>query len=104
MLQVKNLGIYQDQRWLWRNFNLQIAAGEVVGIQAPSGYGKTTLGRVLAGWQAADEGEILYQDQPLPSKGYSQYNCYRNILSKPLIQYDASQTVSTMRGTHPLNG
>lgn len=71
MLQVKNLGIYQDQRWLWRNFNLQIAAGEVVGIQAPSGYGKTTLGRVLAGWQAADEGEILYQGQPLPSKGYS---------------------------------
>lgn len=43
---------------------------ERIGICAPSGTGKTTLGRVLAGWQKPTSGDILIDDQPLPMHQY----------------------------------
>nr|WP_279465195.1 ATP-binding cassette domain-containing protein [Aeromonas dhakensis] len=49
-------------------------AGERLGISAPSGYGKTTLGRILASWQPVRAGgQILLDGQPLakPVKGYN---------------------------------
>ena len=36
---------------------------------APSGYGKTTLAMVLAGYIEPQKGEILLDDKPLPKKG-----------------------------------
>lgn len=44
--------------------------GERIGICAPSGTGKTTLGRVLAGWQKPTSGDILVDEQPLPMHQY----------------------------------
>ncbi|MDN6114535.1 MAG: ATP-binding cassette domain-containing protein [Enterobacterales bacterium] len=41
-----------------------------MGISAPSGYGKTTLGRVLAGWQPYQQGSITLDDAALPLSGY----------------------------------
>ncbi len=49
-------------------------AGERLGISAPSGYGKTTLGRVLAGWQPVGAGgQLLLDGLPVPEqvKGYN---------------------------------
>ncbi|MNH16362.1 Spermidine/putrescine import ATP-binding protein PotA [compost metagenome] len=56
--------------------NLRIQAGERLGLSAPSGHGKTTLGRVLAGWQPAgvplgEGGQILLDGAPLPTRGYN---------------------------------
>jgi peptide/nickel transport system ATP-binding protein len=51
MLEVRNLTIAQRERPLWQGLSLTVKAGERLGISAPSGHGKTTLGRVLAGWQ-----------------------------------------------------
>lgn len=41
-----------------------------VGIVAPSGYGKTTLCRILAGYLSPTSGRVLVDGNPLPSKGY----------------------------------
>ncbi|SWY69231.1 peptide ABC transporter ATP-binding protein [Klebsiella pneumoniae] len=41
-----------------------------MGISAPSGYGKTMLGRVLAGWQSCRQGRITLDGLPLPKRGY----------------------------------
>ena len=41
-----------------REFSLQLAAGEVVAVLGPSGVGKSSLLRVLAGLQAPDEGTV----------------------------------------------
>lgn len=71
MFSVSHLTIKQDKRLLWHNFSLDVAAGERVGISAPSGYGKTVLGRVLAGWQSCQQGKITLDGAPLPQKGYS---------------------------------
>ncbi|MBK5145766.1 ATP-binding cassette domain-containing protein [Budviciaceae bacterium BWR-B9] len=70
MLQTHNLSITQGETTLWHDLNLFIAPAERLGIFAPSGYGKTTLGRVLAGWQQPTNGYITLDNQPLPLRGY----------------------------------
>lgn len=70
ILQVNNLCIEQGGRRLWDGFSLSLNRGERLGISAPSGFGKTTLGRVLAQWQNVSEGTILFDGQPLPQQGY----------------------------------
>lgn len=74
MLELRSLTIAQGERPLWQGLSLTVKAGERLGISAPSGHGKTTLGRVLAGWQpVGGNGEILLDGQPLaePLKGYN---------------------------------
>lgn len=51
-------------------FNLEVESPERVGLVAPSGFGKTTLCQLLAGYLKPDSGEILLDGQPLPHKGY----------------------------------
>ncbi|GKX56797.1 nickel ABC transporter ATP-binding protein [Leminorella grimontii] len=70
MLQTHNLSVHQGGAELWRSLNLSIGSAERLGIFAPSGYGKTTLGRVLAGWQRPSAGEVMLDGEPLPASGY----------------------------------
>lgn len=70
MLQTHNLDVVQSDVTLWHKLNLAVAPNERLGIFAPSGYGKTTLGRVLAGWQSPSGGSVSLDDKPLPLKGY----------------------------------
>ena len=50
--------------------SLEIEAGERVGIVGPSGYGKSTLARVLTGYEKPSQGQVLFDGKPLPDKGY----------------------------------
>lgn len=50
--------------------SLTLNAGERVGLSAPSGRGKTTLCRLLAGWEEPDRGEVLLDGAPLPRRGF----------------------------------
>ena len=38
---------------------------------APSGYGKTTLGKLLAGYLSPVRGQVALAGKPMPEKGYS---------------------------------
>lgn len=49
---------------------LSITSGERVGLMAPSGFGKTTLCRILAGYEKPTKGQVLLDGKPLPKKGY----------------------------------
>lgn len=61
----------KDGRQILMDFNLKVKQTERVGLIAPSGFGKTTLCRILAGYEKPDEGEVLFDDKPLSSyKGY----------------------------------
>ena len=70
MLEVRQLTIVQEGRRLWDSVSFQVAAGERQGISAPSGYGKTTLGRVLAQWQTPTSGSVTVGGKSLSKKGY----------------------------------
>lgn len=70
MLTAHHLKIMQNDTPLWQDLNLSISPTDRLGIFAPSGYGKTTLARVLAGWQLPTQGNVLLDDNPLPAKGY----------------------------------
>lgn len=69
MLEARNLTVAFDGRVLFENLSLSVAPGERVQIAAPSGAGKTTLCRVLAGYLAPQAGEVLADGAPLPEKG-----------------------------------
>jgi peptide/nickel transport system ATP-binding protein len=56
--------------WVIQNQTLAIAPSEVVGLRAPSGYGKTTLGKLLAGYLLPTQGQITLAAKPLPRRGY----------------------------------
>lgn len=70
MLQAHDLDIIQNGIPLWQKLNISVNPGERLGIFAPSGYGKTTLGRVFAGWQRPSAGSVWLDSQPLPLTGY----------------------------------
>ena len=49
--------------------SLRVESGQRVALSAPSGTGKTTLARVLAGYLAPDEGRVTIDGRPLPRRG-----------------------------------
>lgn len=61
------LGYERDNGWqnVLENFDLQLAKGEIVSILGPSGVGKSSLLRVLAGLQAPREGTVSLLGEPL---------------------------------------
>lgn len=60
---------YRGQRPIYEGFSLSVAPGERVALQAPSGYGKTTLCRMLAGYLRPTAGAVLVDGKPLPARG-----------------------------------
>lgn len=54
-----------------QDVSLSVESGERVGLFAPSGRGKTTLCRLLAGYEKPDSGKILLDGKPLSQyKGF----------------------------------
>ena len=54
---------------LYRGYDLAVGPDERVALSAPSGFGKTTLCRLLAGYEHPQAGEILVDGSPLPKRG-----------------------------------
>ncbi|ADY57370.1 Nickel-transporting ATPase [Syntrophobotulus glycolicus DSM 8271] len=70
-LEARNISFrYGKGPWILKNFHFQMEQEERVGLIAPSGYGKSTLVKLLAGYASPAAGEILLEGRPLPKKGY----------------------------------
>lgn len=50
--------------------HLSLESHQRLGLVGPSGFGKTTFAKILAGYERPDAGEILLDGEPLPAKGY----------------------------------
>ncbi len=62
---------YGQGPWVLRDMDLEVEPGAVVGLSGPSGRGKTTFARVLAGYETPLEGKVTLDEGPLPRGGYS---------------------------------
>ena len=50
--------------------SLELGSTDRLGIAAPSGFGKTTLCQILAGYRTPTTGRVYVDDMPLPGSGY----------------------------------
>lgn len=61
----------REGAFVLQHLNLIVEQGECVGLWAPSGYGKTTLCKLLAGYERPESGQVLLDGKPVYSwKGY----------------------------------
>jgi len=73
ILEAKHISFHygKDGRQILDDFSLKIDQKERAGLIAPSGFGKTTLCKILSGYEQPDAGEVLLDGRPLSSyKGY----------------------------------
>lgn len=70
-LEARNVSFRYDrnQPWVLQDASLSVDSGERLALFAPSGYGKTTLAMLLAGYLTPTSGEILLDGAPIPRKG-----------------------------------
>lgn len=66
MLELKNISKKFGNKQILSNFNLIVPDKQILAIVGPSGGGKTTLLRMLAGLETIDSGEIFYNGESLP--------------------------------------
>lgn len=66
MLELKNISKRFKDRQILSNFNLTVEENKILAVVGPSGGGKTTLLRMLAGLEKIDSGEIIYNGESLP--------------------------------------
>ena len=66
MLELKSISKKFKDRQILSDFNLTVEENKILAIVGPSGGGKTTLLRMLAGLEKIDSGEIIYNGESLP--------------------------------------
>lgn len=71
-LRAENISFRYNEKtpWILKDVDLTVERGERVAIVGPSGYGKSTLALILAGYKLPSTGQVLLNEEPLPQKGY----------------------------------
>ena len=71
ILEIKNLSHAYDQNTLTiKDFSFSLQKGEIVSILGPSGIGKTTLLRIVAGLEHVMDGEVKISDKVVSKKNF----------------------------------
>lgn len=72
MLTAKNLSFRYTENapFLFEDVSLTVEPGEVVGLYGPSGQGKTTFAKILAGYLSPHAGTVTCDGEPLPQAAY----------------------------------
>ncbi len=72
LLEVKNVSYRYNKisPWILEDVSFTIDSKERVALVAPSGYGKSTLAKIISGYIKPERGEILWDGKPLPKNVY----------------------------------
>ena len=62
---------YNEDRYVLKDIDFYVNSGEVVGLVAPSGFGKTTLAKILAGYITPESGEVVFEGCRREKNGYN---------------------------------
>lgn len=71
ILEARNISFRygEKSREILKDFSLKAESTERVGLVAPSGLGKTTLCKILSGYEKPDSGQVLLDGKPLDFYG-----------------------------------
>lgn len=71
ILEARNISFRygEKSREILKDFSLKAESTERVGLVAPSGFGKTTLCKILSGYEKPDSGQVLMDGKPLDFYG-----------------------------------
>ncbi|WP_195999994.1 ATP-binding cassette domain-containing protein [Clostridium sp. 1001271B_151109_B4] len=72
LLEVKNVSYRYNKSspWILEDVSFTIDSKERVALVGPSGYGKSTLAKIISGYIKPERGEILWDGKPLPKNVY----------------------------------
>jgi branched-chain amino acid transport system ATP-binding protein len=65
MLHLKNLNRSVGENHIIRDINVEIKAGNTIGLVGPNGCGKTSLLNLINGFQIPQEGRILFNSNDI---------------------------------------
>lgn len=68
-LEAESVWFSHGRQTVLSGVSLSLEQGERVGLWAPSGQGKTTLCRLLAGYERPQKGRVLLEGKPLSAYG-----------------------------------
>jgi len=93
---------YQDPRsgrWQVRGVNLEVAAGNALGVIGPSGSGKTTLARLLVGVKPPTSGAVLLDGAALDQWNPSQLSTTLGYLPQDIELFSGTVAENIARMT-----
>lgn len=71
ILEAKNIGFrYKNSGYILKNVDFSISSNERVALLAKSGYGKTTLARIMSGYLKQNWGEVLIDGEEISGSGF----------------------------------
>ena len=70
-------GLLSPGKCIFRQISLEISPGKTFGLMGPSGEGKSTFGRVIAGLEKPTAGTVYYKGSPLSEMKKTEYTAFR---------------------------
>jgi spermidine/putrescine transport system ATP-binding protein len=65
IVELKNISKAYEDNIVLDNFNLEIRKNEFLTLLGPSGCGKTTTLKIIAGFEFADEGQVVFEGKEI---------------------------------------
>lgn len=62
---------YNKERYILKDVDFSVESGEIVGLVAPSGFGKTTLAKILAGYEEPESGKVILEGFNYNNRDYN---------------------------------
>jgi len=72
LVEIDKLSFSRGKRTIYQDISIKIPRGKTTAIMGPSGIGKTTLLKLMAGQLTPDSGDIRFMDQSIPAMNRQQ--------------------------------
>lgn len=76
------------EKWVVRNVSFTLKAGEKLAFVGENGAGKTTLIKLLLGFYAPTEGQILLDGVPIQDYDAEQYQAYFGVIFQDFVKFE----------------
>ena len=80
------MGNKRERKLVLRDISFEVNEGEFVSLVGPSGCGKTTTLTIIAGFQAADSGQVLVNGSPVTKPGPDRAFVFQNYALLPWLK------------------